>query len=64
MYNILKYFLGKDHTLNNPGITVDEAVFISNSTKELYLWLKKKNIDLFIISKNSMIDEIVPRKTL
>lgn len=64
MYNVLKYFLGKNHTLNNPGITVDEAVFISNSTKELYNWLLSKGVNLNIISNNSMIDKIVPRKKL
>jgi hypothetical protein len=60
--NYIRYLLGsKNIVLNNPGITIGEAKFIAESTKELYVWLKSKNIDMSIVSKNSMVDSIVPR---
>jgi len=63
--NYLRYLLGdKNVVLNTPGITVGEAKFIAKSTKELYLWLKEKSINLNIISNTSMVDKIVPRKKL
>jgi hypothetical protein len=64
LYNLLKYLMGYKFLLNNPGVSNKEASFIAQSTKQLYLWLKQKKIYLFIISKKSMIDEIVPRKNL
>ena len=59
--NYYKFLLGSNVVLNNPGITEGEADFIAKSTIELYKWLGSKNIALNIISKNSMVDKIVPR---
>ncbi|MCJ8294576.1 MAG: hypothetical protein HRU06_12870 [Oceanospirillaceae bacterium] len=50
--------------LNNPGITVNEAGFISKSTGPLYDWLKFRGIEFEIVSNNSMIDKSVPRVSL
>lgn len=63
--NYYRFMLGnKKVILNNPGITDGEAKFIATSTKRLYHWLKNKGIDINIISKSSMVDEIVPRINL
>jgi hypothetical protein len=63
--NYYRFLMGnKSVILNNPGIALGEAKFIAKSTKELYLWLKNKDIELNIISNSSMVDKIVPRVRL
>lgn len=59
--NYYRFLLGANVVLNNPGISEGEATFIAKSTIELYTWLRSKGIELNIISRNSMVDKIVPR---
>ena len=55
------FSIGIDVKINLPGVTIDEAKLIANSTNKLYKWLKSKNIDLYVISNRSLLDEIIPR---
>lgn len=48
--------------LNIPGVTVNEAVLIAHSSKNLYKWLISKNISLFVISDVSMLSDLFERK--
>lgn len=55
-YCKIKYLLGfKNTVLNNPGMTENEAKFISESTELLYEWFAKKNIDVCLLSNSSML---------
>lgn len=59
--NYYLFKLGFHRVLNNPGISESEAEFIASSTWDLYNWLKGRNVELFVISKRSMLDERIPR---
>jgi hypothetical protein len=48
--------------LNIPGVTVNEAVLIAHSSKNLYKWLISKNISLVVISDVSMLSDLFERK--
>lgn len=65
--NKLNYFLfliGFNRVLNNPGVSINEADFIAESTWDLYNWYKAKGIDLLVVSNKSMLDYRIPRVKL
>ncbi len=46
---------------NEPGFFEGEVELISESTKDLYFWLKEKGVELHVVSDQSAVDQIVPR---
>lgn len=46
---------------NTPGLMKGEIQLVADSTKNLYYWLKKKGINLKIVSDRSLVDPCVPR---
>lgn len=56
------HFYGSNsHTQKNIAKIITENEFIINSSKILNLWLKKRNIDLYIMSDLSKLDDSIPR---
>lgn len=58
------FFLNPKAVLNKPLPTKQEAIFISESTPQMYEWLQNSNIELQIISDRSLLAESIPRVTL
>jgi hypothetical protein len=59
------HFYPKDSKLFNPGSMMNwEIDATTKASKELYFWLKNKNIELNILTKNSSLYSGIPRKTL
>jgi hypothetical protein len=64
MYRQQMFRFDNSIVLNNPGITVNEADFISKSTGPLYTWFENQGIELEIVSNRSMVDKLVPRVSI
>jgi len=62
LISLLLFYLGfKKIRLNDPGYRVNESQLIANSTEKLGEYLKSKNINVFIISDQSLVSEKIPR---
>ena len=46
---------------NSPLLQVGEVELVADSTEELYYWLRKKGIDLKVVSDRSLVHPCVPR---
>lgn len=57
-------FLGKTVIYNEPGFFEGEVELIARSTKNLYMWLQEKGVELEVVSSKSVVDMCVPRRTL
>ena len=63
--NIFLYNIGFENIiLYNPGISENEANFISKSTRSLFEWFKSLNIEVNVISDQSMLDSKFQRKMI
>ena len=64
MYRQQMFRFDDSIVLNNPGITENEADFISKSTGPLYDWFEKQGVELEVVSSRSMVDKSIPRVCL
>ena len=60
-YNRFMFRFRDDIIINRPIITNNEALFIKNSTYDIYLWLQSHKHSLYLISDKSMVDKRIPR---
>ena len=64
----LKHYYSEDdqkkhRNIPDPPVAKENAL-LCKSSFYLYEYLKRKNIELFILSKNSYLDPNIPRKTI
>ncbi len=63
-FRLLMFLLGREVIINIPGVAKGEAGFIADSTLEMYEWLERKGVELYVVSDRSMLHESIPRVEL
>lgn len=64
LVRLFLYIFNKEIVLNIPGVTINEADLISNSTEYLYEWVKHQGVSFFIVSDKSMVSNKFQRVKL